>query len=126
MPRLEDGRTRRQLVELAADGVDTVEMRVEDGPEARTIRSADQTVDASPQAARLASEEDHEDEEEDDRGGEPDDRRADDGGDGGVQVDRWILRVSRAIVARGGRRESSKRHFHGDHPAAMKVDGRSG
>jgi len=62
----EDSRAGRQLVELARDREDLVEMGVEDGVEAPPVDAAGQPVQASPKVARLAGEEQDEDQEDED------------------------------------------------------------
>ena len=64
---LEDGRAGRQLVELAADGVDLVEMGLEDGAEILAVGSADQPVEPPPQTPDLAQLDEGQDQENEDR-----------------------------------------------------------
>jgi hypothetical protein len=94
--RLEHRGASRELVELARDGVDPVEVRLEDGVEAPAVRSPRQRVESTSEAARLPSEEEDEDKEQENRASEPDDRGADDRSDGGVEVDRCVLRSKRS------------------------------
>ena len=86
--RLQDGRPRRKLVELAGDDADAVQMGIEDGVETPAVLAAGQAVESAAQPARQAGEVDHEDEQQERRDREADDGRSDDRGDGGVQVDR--------------------------------------
>jgi hypothetical protein len=97
--RLQDRGARRQLVELARDRVDLVEVGVEDRAQALAVRAPGQSVEPAAEAAEAARLDDREDEEQEDREPEPDDGRPDVGGDGGVEIDRWVLRAG----VRGGR-----------------------
>ncbi len=85
---LEDGRSGRQVAELAGHRIDLVEMDVEHGPQIRPFGPAGQAVEPAPQPANPAGEEGNRDKEDQDREPKGDDRRADEGRDGGVEVDR--------------------------------------
>ena len=106
--RFEDRRPRRQLVELAGDREDLVEVGVEDRLEAAALRSAGDAVEAPPKAGLAAGLHGDDDEEEQDGDDEADDDRAEIRGDESVQIDRTVLRQASDRVARR-RAESSIR-----------------
>ena len=107
--RLEDRRARRQLVQLAGDRQDLVEVSVEDCLEAAALRAPRDTVEPAPQA-RLATRLDSDDDEKE----QNDDEKADDdgaeiGGDESVQIDRTVLPAGVGSGLLGGA-ESSRCH----------------
>jgi hypothetical protein len=93
--RLQNRRTRRQLVDLATDRVDLVDMSVEDRIEALALRSPGQAIEPAAQAPHLPPLDEDEDQQDEEGDAEADDDRAEDGLDGGVQVDRSILPAGR-------------------------------
>jgi hypothetical protein len=64
---LEDGGTGRQLVELAADGEDLVEVGLEDGAEILAVGPADQSVEPPSEAPDLALLDESQEEQAEDR-----------------------------------------------------------
>jgi len=90
--RLEDRRARRQLVELATDRKDLVEVRIKDGVEALALLAPGQDRQPPPDAPHLPDEDEDEDNQDEDGKAEAEDDRAEDGLDEGVQVDRSFLR----------------------------------
>ena len=108
--RLQDGRAGRQLVQLAADRKDLVEVRVEDGIEAPAIRAAGQPIESSSQSPDLTHLAQDQGQQDEDGEAEADDDRAESRLDEGVQVDRSILRAGRDGRTAGlGRRPESSR-----------------
>ena len=93
--RLQDRRTRRQLVDLATDRVDLVDMGVEDGIEALALRSPGQAIEPAAQPPHLSPLDEDENEQDEKGDTKADDDRAEDRLDGGVQVDRSILPAGR-------------------------------
>ena len=89
--RLQDRRARRQLVELAGDRQDLVEVGVEDRFEAAPFRAASDSVETAPQSGLATCLDGDDDEEEQDDDDEADDDRAEVGGDESVQIDRTVL-----------------------------------
>src|SRR6266566_4820856 len=105
--RLEDRGSGRQLVELAGNRVDLVEVRVEDRLEPATVRIAGDPVEAATQSAKAARlDEDGEDEHENDDG-QTDDDHSDGRRDQAVEVDVTVLRqASNAVIF--GRADTSR------------------
>ena len=89
--RLEQGRTDGHLIELAGDGEDLLEMGIEDGLQASSVRSPGQAVESSRQATGPPEEEEDADEEDDDSAAEPDDDGAEIRFDEVDEVDRKVL-----------------------------------
>ncbi len=89
---LEDGRPRGDLVKLARDREDLVEMRVEDGFEVVTAGATGQTGQPGFDPARPPGDEDDDDEEHDDGDRQTEEERAEVRLDERVEVDPGILR----------------------------------
>jgi hypothetical protein len=103
-PRLEDGRTRRELVELAGNRVDLVEVGIEDCAEIGTIVAPGQAVELMSQPPDPTRLDEGDDEQDQQREPESGDGRPDVWRDEGVEIDRWVLRadVTRRTRATGG------------------------
>jgi hypothetical protein len=99
--RLQDRGFRRQLIELAGDRVDLVEMGIEDGLEAAPVRIASDPVEAATEPAQAASlgEDRQEEHEKDDH--QRGDDRSDIGRDQGVEVDLGVSDRRRTQWFRG-------------------------
>jgi hypothetical protein len=90
--RLEDGGPGRQLVQLARDGEDLVEVRVEDRLEASALCPAGHPFEPPAELAqpkRLAG---NEQEQQQDDGGQAEDDQPEIRRDESVQIDRTVLR----------------------------------
>lgn len=120
---LEDGRPRRQVVELARDGVDLVDVGVEDRVEARPVRAAGEPVEPPAQPTETARLNEDENEKHEDGRAEREDRTPEIGRDEGIEIDRSVLRGGRACVRATGRPESSRWPFTAD--AILRPDPRT-
>jgi hypothetical protein len=91
--RLLDRGPSGQLVELADDRVQLVEMRVQDGIEVPALGAPGQRIEPAAEAPKLSQLEDAEKNEAEDGDTEADDDRAENRLDEGVQIDRSILQA---------------------------------
>ena len=100
---LEDGRSRREIVELAGDRIDLVEMGFERPIETYALGPAGEPVETVSQPPDPAGLGDRQQEQNERRCGKPDDGRSDERRDEGIEIDRWVLRGSvRGERATGG------------------------
>jgi hypothetical protein len=76
---------------------------MEHGVEAPAVDPASQAIEAAAQPADPAGLDDREDEKQEDPDAEADNRRSDVGRDGGIQVDRSVLRWPGPGAPRAGR-----------------------
>lgn len=105
---LEERGSGRQLVELARDRKDLVEVGIEDGPEVGIVGAAGQAVQPTPQATDPARLGEGQEEQDEGRQRERDQGGSDDRLDQGVEIDRAVPPDGSAATGCAGRAESSR------------------
>ena len=118
--RLEDRRPGRQLIELARDCQDLVEVGVENRFEAAAFCPASDAIETTAEARLPTRLHGHDREEEKNEDDEADDDRAQIRGDESVQIDRTVLRQASEAGTRPSA-ESSRCHAPGTTKAADAI-----
>jgi len=97
---LENRLTGDDLVELAGDTLDALEVRTEDGLETSAVAAPRQRREPSVEPSSPSREHEHGDEQDDDKDGEADDDGSDVGLDERVEIDPRNLRGGAASLAK--------------------------